>query len=81
VNPARFPFGPHEDRMPTHGYEPTREAAMVVFAKRLARGSPFGNVAAGNRDKDIHSLTPRRKVFDGQSGRGRTFDRLSPCNC
>jgi hypothetical protein len=22
-------FGHHEDRTPTHGYEPTREAAMV----------------------------------------------------
>jgi hypothetical protein len=26
-------FGQHEDRTPTHGYEPTREAAMAVFAK------------------------------------------------
>jgi hypothetical protein len=23
----------HEDRMPTHSYEPTREAAMAAFAK------------------------------------------------
>jgi hypothetical protein len=23
----------HEDRTPTHGYEPTREAAMAAFAK------------------------------------------------
>jgi hypothetical protein len=23
----------HEDCMPTHGYEPTREAAMAAFAK------------------------------------------------
>jgi hypothetical protein len=22
-------FGHHEDRTPTHGYEPTREAAMI----------------------------------------------------
>ena len=27
-------FGQHEDRWPTHGYEPTREAAMTAFAKR-----------------------------------------------
>jgi hypothetical protein len=26
-------FGHHEDRSPTHGYEPTREAAMAAFAK------------------------------------------------
>jgi hypothetical protein len=26
-------FGYHEDRTPTPGYEPTREAAMAVFAK------------------------------------------------
>ena len=26
-------FGHHEDRKPTHGYEPTREAAMAAFAK------------------------------------------------
>jgi hypothetical protein len=27
-------FGHHEDRTPTHGYEPTREAAMAVEAVR-----------------------------------------------
>jgi hypothetical protein len=26
-------FGHHEDRMPTHGYEATPEAAMAAFAK------------------------------------------------
>jgi hypothetical protein len=26
-------FGHHEDRSPTHGYEPTRDAAMAAFAK------------------------------------------------
>jgi hypothetical protein len=26
-------FEHHEDRTPTHGYEPTREAAMEAFAK------------------------------------------------
>jgi hypothetical protein len=26
-------IGHHEDRTPTHGYEPTREAAMAAFAK------------------------------------------------
>jgi hypothetical protein len=25
-----FAFGHHEDRTPTHGYEPTREAAMAT---------------------------------------------------
>jgi hypothetical protein len=31
-------FGHHEDRTPTHGYEPTPEAAMAAFAKSW-RGS------------------------------------------
>jgi hypothetical protein len=26
-------YGHHEDRSPTHGYEPTREAAMAASAK------------------------------------------------
>jgi len=30
-------FGHHEDRMPTHGYEATREAAMAAFAKSWRR--------------------------------------------
>jgi hypothetical protein len=31
------PFGHHEDGKPTHGYEPTREAAMTAFAKSWRR--------------------------------------------
>ena len=40
---AQFPwvwtltYGYHEDRTPTHGYEPTREAAMLAFAKSWHR--------------------------------------------
>jgi hypothetical protein len=30
-------FGQHEDRTPTHGYEPTREAAMAAFGKSWRR--------------------------------------------
>jgi hypothetical protein len=30
-------FDHHEDRTPTHGDEPTREAAMVAFAKGWRR--------------------------------------------
>src|SRR5215470_11468245 len=30
-------FGYQEDRTPTHGYEPTREAAMAAFAKSWRR--------------------------------------------
>jgi len=30
-------FAHHEDRMPTHGYAATREAAMTAFAKGLRR--------------------------------------------
>jgi hypothetical protein len=32
-------YGYHEDRTPTHGYEATREAAMVAFAKSWRRES------------------------------------------
>jgi len=30
-------YANHEDRMPTHGYEVTREAAMAAFAKSWRR--------------------------------------------
>jgi len=30
-------FGHREDRTPTHGHEPTREAAMAAFAKSWRR--------------------------------------------
>jgi hypothetical protein len=30
-------FGQHEDRIPTHGYAATREAAMAAFAKSWRR--------------------------------------------
>ena len=30
-------IGHHKDRTPTHGYEPTREAAMAAFAKSWRR--------------------------------------------
>jgi hypothetical protein len=34
-----LPYGQHEDRTPTHGYEATREAAMAAFAKSWRRES------------------------------------------
>lgn len=30
-------YGQHEDRTPTHGYEPTREVAMQAFARSWHR--------------------------------------------
>jgi hypothetical protein len=33
-----FAYGCHEDRTLTHGYEPTREAAMAAFAKSWRMG-------------------------------------------
>ena len=30
-------YGHHENRSPTHGYEPSREAAMAAFAKSWRR--------------------------------------------
>jgi hypothetical protein len=32
-------FGHHEDRTPTHGYEPTREAAMPGFSSASSRSN------------------------------------------
>jgi hypothetical protein len=37
---ATLAFGHHEDRMPMHGYEPTREAAMAAFGKTWRRNDP-----------------------------------------
>jgi hypothetical protein len=31
-------YGQHEDRTPTHGYEPTREQAMAAFDKSRGAG-------------------------------------------
>jgi hypothetical protein len=30
-------YGYHEDRTPTHGYEPKREAAMAAFGRSWRR--------------------------------------------
>jgi hypothetical protein len=30
-------YGQHRDRSPTHGFEPTREAAIAAFAKSWRR--------------------------------------------
>jgi hypothetical protein len=30
-------YGHHRERSPTHGFEPTREAAMTTFAKTWRR--------------------------------------------
>ena len=61
VQPSRSAgsrFGQYEDRMPTHGYEPTGEAAMAAFREGFAEGvvlrsgSPRGtadlNLACGH---------------------------------
>ena len=52
-------FGHHEDRMPTHGYEPTREAAMAAFAKELAAEVVLrsgGRSAFGGKPENIRSF-------------------------
>jgi hypothetical protein len=33
----KLAYGQHDDHTPTHGYEPTREAAMAAFAKSWRR--------------------------------------------
>jgi len=35
--PTLHNTGQHDDHTPTHGYEPTREAAMAAFAKSWRR--------------------------------------------
>jgi hypothetical protein len=50
-------FGHHEDRTPTHGYGPTREAARAAFAKG---GWSEGRGQAGWRlDSERFRSTPR----------------------
>jgi hypothetical protein len=39
-------YGHHKDRRLTHGYEPTREAAMAAFAKTLQRERGHHHIAA-----------------------------------
>jgi hypothetical protein len=53
-------FGHHEDRTPTHGYEPTREAAMAVEAgaRRAAPPAP-GATQLGQRARGVVSLPLR----------------------
>ena len=48
-------FGHHEDRTPTHGYEPTREAAMAAFRQELAAGVVLrsGGTAFGGKADNI----------------------------
>jgi predicted secreted Zn-dependent protease len=45
-------FGHHEDRTPTHGFEPTREAAMAAFAKSWRREAPPRNGLSKEESKD-----------------------------
>ena len=42
-------YGFPEDRTPTHGYEPTREAAMSSFAKRASGGNEAFEAAQVSR--------------------------------
>ena len=44
----------HEDRTPTHGYEPTREAAMAAFAKSWRKG--VGHGKNGGRRSSVHRI-------------------------
>jgi hypothetical protein len=58
-------YGHHEDRTPTHGYEPTREAAMAAFAKswrrrqlpRFAERTPQLRLCLRERSMHTHWLT------------------------
>jgi hypothetical protein len=43
-------FGYHEDRMPTHGYAATREAAMAAFAKSWRKKLPTRSFTPASRE-------------------------------
>jgi hypothetical protein len=43
-------YGWHEDRWPTHGYEPTREAAMATFGKSWRRPRDWPSARFRPRD-------------------------------
>src|SRR5262249_21802120 len=59
-----FAFGHHEDRTPTHRYEPTREAAMAVFAK------------SWRRERECEGRGPWPELKQGISpGSGISFDK------
>ena len=57
--PRELIYGHHEDRSPTHGYEPTREAAMAAFAKFWRRESlaPSRQPTAFSRPRAHELLT------------------------
>jgi hypothetical protein len=60
-------YGFHEDRTPTYGYEPTREAAMAAFAKsrrRSARAPPF--LGAAECCPEIDAEAPQAR-FEGNN--------------
>jgi len=47
-------YGQHEERMPTHGYEPTREAAMSLICST----GHFGNLRCPQRPSRTSLPTP-----------------------
>ena len=54
----------HEDRTPTHHYEPTREAGMAAFAKSWTAGvflRSGGRPAFGGKP-DIEPTSPNERV-------------------
>jgi|AmaraimetFIIA100_FD_contig_101_38944_length_2356_multi_4_in_0_out_0_2 hypothetical protein len=55
-------FGHHEDRTPTHGYEPTREAAMAAFAKSAGGNDPSRRPSVSDRARHWRRHAPQRTV-------------------
>jgi hypothetical protein len=64
-------FGQHEDRWPTHGYEPTREAAMAAFAKSLRRELTSNNQKKSAASKSTSALNGSTY---GSAAIAKTFD-------
>jgi hypothetical protein len=69
-------YGEHEDRTPTHGYEPTREAAMQAFRQELASGGREGTtstapVAAGSLGRPHLCFRLEKRILEAPATPGR----------
>ena len=61
-------YGQHEDRTPTHGYEPTREAAMQAFARswNRDRSTRRGKALSEVAKQQVPTPKPSQKTFRRQ---------------
>ena len=80
----------HTDCTPTHGYEPTREAAMAAFAKSWRRRKAVmeESLVCGHitllpvspfRSLSSSSLARRRELGQARDGQGRASQAIGGC--